>query len=367
MRRVTIRDIAEKVGTSTATVSKVLTGRGGDLISDQMRRKIREAARELGYRPNLAARALATGRTHCIALWAETLADFHAMVANVMLDILRPSRYEMVITDVVKHPDWHSHALRYATWPVDGIIALDSPQTVQQHLDAGQGEISPVVSMGAYYCSDTDHVGVDLATGMRDAILHLYEQGYRRIAHLTCRHGMRSGDARREAYEKAARELELPPNLIVTDQSSREDARAIVQQLVHRGDLPEAVVCFNDEMAIGLCRGLADHNLRVPEDIAVVGCDGIPDTAYFNPSLTTIVQPVAEMCEMAWRFLQNRLEHPDLPRQAAVVKPCLIVRDSSVRKQPMSMPVSTKRGERRPTVGPVGSRADAPPRQETEM
>ncbi len=331
MRRATIRDIAAAVGASPATVSKVLTGRGDSLISDTTRQKIRESARELGYSPNLAARALVTGRTHCITLWAETLADYHATVANVLLDVLRPSRYEMVITDVVKHPDWHAHFQRNAPWPVDGIIALDSPQSVEAYLATSAGRNAPVVSIGAYYWAHTDHVGVDLGSGVREATHHLAEQGCRRIAHLTCEHGMRPGDARRQAYEDGMADLGLEPRLLVAKQSSREDARLLVHELVKTGSLPDALLCFNDETAIGAYRGLREMGVRIPEDVALTGCDGIQDTAYFDQPITTIVQPVDELCRAAWQCLLTRLDEPDAPLQSRMLKAALVIRESSTR------------------------------------
>lgn len=330
MRRTTIRDIAAAVGASPATVSKVLTGRGDSLISDTTREKIRDTARELGYSPNLAARALVTGRTHCIALWAATLADYHATVANVLLDVLRPSRYEMVITDVVKHPDWHAYFQRNAPWPVDGIIALDSPQSVEAYLATSAGRNTPVVSIGAYYWAQTDHVGVDLGSGVREAAFHLAEQGCRRIAHLTCAHGMRPGDSRKLAYEQAMSEMGREPRLLVAEESSREDARLLIHDLVRTGKLPDALLCFNDETAIGAYRGLREMGVRIPDDVALTGCDGIPDTAYFDPPITTIAQPADELCRAAWQCLQKRMAEPDSPLQSRMLKGDLVIRESSI-------------------------------------
>jgi LacI family transcriptional regulator len=341
------------VGTSPATVSKVLTGRGDTLISDTTRRKIHDAARELGYSPNLAARALVTGRTHCIALWAETLADYHAMVANVLLDELRPSRYEMVITDVVKHPDWHAHFQRNAPWPVDGIIALDSPQSVEAYLAASAGRNTPVVSVGVYYYANTDHVGVDLGPGVREAAFHLAEQGCRRIAHLTCAHGMRPSDSRRLAYEAAMNEIGREPHLLVADQSSREDARHLVHELVRQGKLPDALLCFNDEIAIGAYRGLHEAGVRIPDDVALTGCDGIPDTAYFDRPITTIVQPVHELCRAAWQCMQDRLDRPDIPIQSRMLDAALMIRESSLRK-------GSDGGSRERNHGAIPERAHGP-------
>jgi LacI family transcriptional regulator len=166
---------------------------------------------------------------------------------------------------------------------------------------------------------------------VREAALHLAEQGCRSIAHLTCGHGMRPGDSRRLAYEEAMREIGREPQLLVAEQSSREDARLLVHGLVQRGDLPDALLCFNDEIAIGAYRGLGEIGARIPEDVALTGCDGIPDTAYFDHPITTIVQPVNELSTAAWLCLQNRLDRPDSPLQSHMLRGSLVIRESSLR------------------------------------
>ena len=94
---------------------------------------------------------------------------------------------------------------------------------------------------------------------------------------------------------------------------------------------PEALFCHSDDVAVGIYRGLCDLKLRVPEEVALVGCDGIQDTEYLECPLTTLVQPVAKMCSKAWQFLVRRLEKPGTHRQSAVFKPVLAVRESTMR------------------------------------
>jgi DNA-binding LacI/PurR family transcriptional regulator len=91
----------------------------------------------------------------------------------------------------------------------------------------------------------------------------------------------------------------------------------------------EALFCFSDEGAIGAYRGLRDLGLRVPDDVALVGCNGDLDTEYLDVPISTLVCPGEEMCAQAWQFLQQRMSHPDLPRQAALLLPKLEIRESS--------------------------------------
>jgi DNA-binding LacI/PurR family transcriptional regulator len=94
---------------------------------------------------------------------------------------------------------------------------------------------------------------------------------------------------------------------------------------------PEAIFCHSDDVALGIYRGLCDAGISVPGNIALAGCDGIEDTEYLECPLTTLVQPVAEMCATAWGFLQMRLEDWTRPAQHAVLRPRLAIRESSGR------------------------------------
>jgi LacI family transcriptional regulator len=91
----------------------------------------------------------------------------------------------------------------------------------------------------------------------------------------------------------------------------------------------DALFCNNDDLALGAYRGLREAGLRVPDDVMLVGCDGIEDMQFLEQPLTTIAIPVEEMCALAWRFLRRRIENPDTPLQHALLQPTLVVRESS--------------------------------------
>jgi LacI family transcriptional regulator len=115
-------------------------------------------------------------------------------------------------------------------------------------------------------------------------------------------------------------------------EQQRPLVRQSIQDYVREEGCPEAIFCHSDDVALGIYRGLCDLKLRVPGDVALVGCDGIQDTEYLECPITTLVQPVAEMCATAWRFMLRRLESPLVKRQSLVLKPELIVRESSRRR-----------------------------------
>jgi DNA-binding LacI/PurR family transcriptional regulator len=191
----------------------------------------------------------------------------------------------------------------------------------------------PVVSMGAYYLTEVDHVGVDLYAGAMQAVQHLIEQGCRRVAYLVNAESRHPGDARRDAYDMVMREASLSREYIVSVDQSRQAAGAAVAAYVEQFGLPDGIFCHNDEMALGAYRRLRLLGVRVPEDVALVGCDGIEDTEYLEVPLTTIRQPLEEMCGLACEFLHRRMAQPDIPLQSVVLLPQLVVRGSSLRRR----------------------------------
>jgi LacI family transcriptional regulator len=161
---------------------------------------------------------------------------------------------------------------------------------------------------------------------------HLIGSGFQRIAHATFVREDSQNNDRRSGYLKAMRDAKLKPEFIyypLTEQQ-RTITRQLIQDYIRENGRPEAIFCHSDDVALGIYRGLCDLKLRVPEDIALVGCDGIQDTEYLERQLTTLVQPVAAMCATAWQFLMRRLEHPNAKLQTTTLKPKLMIRDSSV-------------------------------------
>jgi LacI family transcriptional regulator len=109
----------------------------------------------------------------------------------------------------------------------------------------------------------------------------------------------------------------------------RSHIRNAVVRLAKDEGLPEAIFCYDDFAALAVIRGIKDVHLRVPEDCAVVGCDGSDECEFFDPPLTTVVQPVRQMCEEGWTRLLNRLRNPDAPQESITLKPTLAIRSSS--------------------------------------
>lgn len=325
---VTQEQIARKLGVSRQLVSFALAGY--PQIAAQSRKRILAAALKMGYRPNPHARALRRQRTGIVALWIpDQISNYYTHVARELGRLLKQSRIELIISEV--GGDDAQQLL--SNVPVDAIFAVDASKAVLTELEALKAKAVPVVSLGTSGSRKTDNVQVDLLPGAVEVMEHLIGAGFRRIAHATFVRNDDANEGRRSGYLRAMRKAGLKPEFIyypLTDQQ-RPIVRQLIRDYVRERGRPEAIFCHSDDAALGIYRGLCDIGARVPDDVALVGCDGIEDTEYLGCPLTTLVQPVAAMCATAWQFLQQRLEKPTAPIQRAVLKPALAIRDSSRR------------------------------------
>jgi LacI family transcriptional regulator len=322
--------IARKLGLSRQLVSFALAG--NPQVSEASRKRILAAAQELGYKPNPFARALKKGRTGIVALWIPDLFSTHYIhLMHELNRVVKQEQHELIVNEAGtgKTDQMMSHV------PVDAIFAVETQQQVESYLAARGNHAVPVVSMGAVCSTKTDYIKVDLAAATQEAMEHLIRSGYKRIAHATFVGKGLPEASRRVSYAQAMRKAGLKAEFIEYPLApvQRASVRKIVQEYVKSNGVPEAVFCHSDDVAMGVYRGLCDMKIRVPEDVALVGCDGIQDTEYLEVPITTIVQPVEEMCALAWSFLTKRLDEPTTKLQQNILKPKLQVRESSQRKR----------------------------------
>lgn len=336
--RVSMLDIARKAGVSRSTVSFVLNGREDISIGDGTRERVCEAARALGYRANLMARALVSGRTRLIGLWTYGLDTAYCSRGLWLFkQELAASEYDLHIVQTDPEPKKDGLDARGDGWPVDGIVLRDVPAYAPRLLARACGAPIPLVSMGLGFTTEVDHVGIAIHGAAVAAVEHLIALGRKRVAYVAPKAWSRPTNPRRKAYMETIRRFGLKPEVILTDYADyvemRQRARERIRDHVAARGCPGALFCYNDETAIGVQRGLFDLGLRVPEDAAIVGCDGIDETEFHKPALSTIALPQEEMCRLAWQFLRRRIEEPEAPRQAAILEPRLVVRESSVCRQ----------------------------------
>jgi DNA-binding LacI/PurR family transcriptional regulator len=325
---VTQEQIAKKLGISRQLVTFALAGY--PQVSAESRKRILAAAEKMGYRPNPHARALKRSRTGIIALWVpDQISTHYTHVARELNRLVKQAKNELIVSEVANGAA--EQVLSHV--PVDGVFAVDSPLAVQAHLESASARSVPLISIGAEHNDKADCVQVDLFAGTGQVMEHLISSGFRRIVHATFVAKDDPAAARRSGYAQGMIRAGLKPEYLIypLSEEQRPIVRQLIQEYVREQGCPEAIFCHSDDVALGIYRGLRDLNLRVPADVALVGCDGIQDTEYLECPITTLVQPVSEMCATAWQFLVQRLERPSAKRQRIVLNPHLAVRESSRR------------------------------------
>lgn len=344
--RITLRQVAERAGVSTSTVSRVLSGEKETLrvpISAETRERVNRAVAELGYRPNRAARSLAKhGSFNLIGAIMPRYVPhvlshpFCFTILQAMADYCQEHEYGVVVSFVELDATPDEYA-RLVALPVDGFVLTTTRQvdTILQHLH--DDEI-PFVHIGRYPGSlpyKTDFVDVDNYLGARLATEHLVQLGHQRIATITGQLSMAAGVDRLRAYRDAlgAAGLGVDPSLIAEGDFDEESGYRRMLQLLDISTRPTAVFAASDAMAIGAMRALRERGLGAGKDVAIVGYDDAPGVEQLNPPLTTVRQPVSELGEAAARLLIHLVSGEE-ERPKHLLSPILIVRSSSGAADP---------------------------------
>ncbi len=327
--RITIKDIAQQTGLSYSTVSRALHDEDSPYVSQKTRALVRQVARQLGYVPNAAARSLVTGQTNTLALMMiDAYAPFYAGVLR-RLTRLAEERGFTVAIERWSSPGPHDGPPEFLRWPVAGALTWDACYVYADKMQFLRQHGLPVIELGAVVGEHGDRVVADLAGGTRLAVEHLLAPGRRRVAMVANRGSLEMDDQRAVTYRAVMAEAGLEAESIVVSQQTRAATREAILEAGRQGVLPEALFCINDDVAIGALRALQELGVRVPDDVAIVGCDGIEDTLYHTPSLSTLLHPVEAMCAQGLAMLAERIANPELPEQHAVLPMTLAVRESS--------------------------------------
>ncbi|MEU0630028.1 LacI family DNA-binding transcriptional regulator [Streptomyces sp. NPDC005989] len=322
----TVYDVAERSGVSIATVSRVY--RTPDSVRAQTRERVLEAARQLGYVPSGNARGLASRTTGVLGLCFPDYADPDAeadAAADSDADDAVMLYSDQIIRGMERAARRHGYALLIAAsleggpeslvakvaGRVDGFAVL--AQTVPtEDLEVISRRLPVVMIAGPREIDHLDHIVVANADGERELARHLIEDhGLRRLAFVGGEVESPDAEARFLGFRQACRDAGLPvpdaPDLRAEMMTQAEGARATEALLDRGGERPQGVLFANDQMAVGALRALERRGVRVPEDIAVTGFDGIPLSRIVRPPLTTVRQPIRQLGEQAVELLVQRL------------------------------------------------------------
>ncbi len=337
-RAVTITDVARRAGVSTATVSRTLAM--PDRVAEKTRAAVFSAIRETGFIPNATARSLRARSTKMVLALLNGIGDsFFTAILNAVEEALFEAGYGMVMGDTRGDNARESHYDRLVrSGQVDGVLLFSGrmPAPRFAELDASV----PLILV----CNDIPGVSVPFVeSANRDAARTLTEYligaGHRRIGHITGPMRGPEADDRLAGYRDAleAAGIVYDPWLVWQGNYRAEGGEeAATQHFLPMADRPTAVFAANDETAIGFIKAVRDAGLSVPEDVSVAGFDDIGYAALFDPGLTTMHQPRAELGRVAAQVLVQRMTGTGSPPANRITRlPCtLVVRESVAPLRP---------------------------------
>jgi LacI family transcriptional regulator len=332
---VRLKDIARDLGVSVVTVSKVL--RGNTDIGDETRRRVLKRMEELHYQPNMMARGLASGRTFTVGLVVPDLVHpFFAEFAKSLSGVLRDNNRALILTSSEEDPEVERKDIRSLLRRGVDVLLIASCQPELENFYAVGEERTPYLlfdrnfpDMGANFVGSNDVLVGEIATR------HLIETGRKRIAHIGGKGTSPSLD-RLRGYQNALVEhrLKMPESYVVVRDRVEElgdlaGFRAM-QELLALDTRPDAVFCYNDLTAVGAMEATLRAGLRVPEDIAFVGCGNFRYANYLRVPLSSIDHGTVELGRIAGELALELSAKPDQLPRSVLVPPKLMVRQSSV-------------------------------------
>jgi DNA-binding LacI/PurR family transcriptional regulator len=298
-----IREIARRAGVSTATASRAINRVPS--VDPQLVKRVWKVVDELGYYPNTQARALVSGRSRIFGLIVSEITNpFFPEIVQTFENLAVENNYEILLTSTIHEPKRMNLAVRrMIERRVDGVAILTFGMEESLLKDLRYRKVPLVfVDVGP----DVDgiiNIRINYQNGIRQAVQHLAALRHTRIAFVSGPSHLKSAMARREAFRECMKEIGLSAALMVEGNHQMEDGIRALRELLASSRRPSAVVCSNDMTAIGLMREAYEHNLKIPEDLSVVGFDDIRLTEFTIPPLTTIRMSQTELAEIAFRAL----------------------------------------------------------------
>jgi len=337
---VRLKDIAQDMGLSVVTISKVL--RNHPDIGEETRKRVLKRMKELNYRPNLAARSLITGRTWTIGLVVpDLLHPFFAQIAKATSVEVRRKGYSLFISSSDEDPELEREEIAQLLARRVDVLLIASSQWTAESFSAIEEQKVPYVLLDRKFTGfESNFVGVDdRAVGVL-ATAHLIEQGCKRIAHIR---GPEISTAlgRLEGYKQALaahRMTPLPGHIVSIgpsgDHVGDKAGYAATVKLLANSNRPDGIFCFNDPVALGTMRAILDAGLRVPEDVAVVGCGNLSYSDFLRVPLSSVDQNSKMIgktaATLALRLAESKVA---IRPKSTQVAPELVVRASSLRKR----------------------------------
>jgi LacI family transcriptional regulator len=336
---VRMKDIAQDLGVSVVTVSKVFNNHRD--ISPATRERVLRRMKELNYQPSLHAQGLVSGQSFMVGLIVPDLVHaFFSEVAKSLSGVVREKGFGLVISSSNDDPQLEQDEIALMVRRRIDVLIVASCQENAKSLRSTAKEVPLVLLDRRFKDFEANFVGTDDVLVGKMATEHLIQMGYRKIAHIGGRHTSTSL-GRLQGYRNALarHKITVPASYVIhrkrSDESGDTTGREAMEKMLKAKPRPDAVFCFNDPAAIGAMNAIIAAGLRIPEDVALIGAGNIRYAESFRVPLSTIDVSSRALGEHAGNLaLQLAAEKRSLRPKAIVVPPRLIVRDSTRLKKP---------------------------------
>jgi LacI family transcriptional regulator len=334
-----LKDIARDLDLSVVTISKVL--RDHPDISSETRERVLKRMKELNYRPNLAARALVTGRSYIAGLVVPDLVHpFFGQVAKAISSVLRKKGYSLVLSSSEDDPELEQQEIdQLLARRVDVLIVASTQSTVETFRKLEEQKVPYVLLDRRFDGLAANFVGVDDEAVGALATTHLVEVGCRRIAHLGGP-GVSTALGRAGGFRLALRanHLASPPEYVLMrehgDDAGEASGYDAMKRLLELKRRPDGVFCYNDPTAMGAMKAVLEAGLRIPEDVAIAGCGNVAYADFLRVPLTSVDQQCEAIGERTARMALGILESgAQAKHKTVLLEPKLVVRASTMRRK----------------------------------
>lgn len=333
-----LKDIAQDLNLSVVTISKVL--RDHPDIGAETRERVLQRMKEVNYRPNLAARALVTGRSFAIGLIVPDLVHpFFGEVARSLSGVLRHKGYSLVLSSSEGDPRLEQQEIEQLLARRVDVLVVASVQKDGGIFQRIREQKTPVVLIDRRFGTVNAHfVGIDDIAAGRMATEHLLEVGCRSLAHIGGPE-VSTAAGRLQGYREVLREreiLERAGTVILREHGDDAGDRSgyeAMRRLLELKPRPDGVFCYNDPTAMGAMKAVLDAGLRVPDDVAIVGCGNVTYADFLRIPLTSVDQESEEIGKRAAKLALNVLENPPNRMKQIVLTPALVARASTRRSK----------------------------------
>jgi len=331
-QNITLKDVAKAAKVSISTASKAINNK--TVVAERTRKKVLNVAKKLGYRASFIPRSLRSKNSKAIGLILPNIVNpFFCTLANAVEDIALKEGYVVILgstKDEIKRESLYFDI--FAERWIDGIILAGGTSEDEKYIQYIQEQGIPIVFIDREIEEHfTNSIGIDNEIAMYEATKYLIDLGHKCISFISGPLSVKVFTKRLKGYKKALENsgLEFEENLVEESDETASGGRIATRNLLKRNKGITAILASNDMMAIGSLKEISEADLRVPEDISLMGFDNIPLTSVVTPSLTTVSQPSYEMGQEAMKLLLEIIQGKKTAKSKIILGTEIVIRKST--------------------------------------